>query len=61
MTKKELIERLHEVHTDQELEILIDEYADEQSREAFDQGYDHALNPNKYYGYDEWKSNQKGE
>ena len=72
MNKEELIEKLREVHTDQEAEILIDEYADEQSRETAIEFVKYALGKvvdptKKYYDFynetfDEWwKSNQEGE
>ena len=49
------------VITKLECKILMKLYADEVSREAFDQGYDHALDPNKYYGFDEWKLKEQEE
>jgi len=42
---------------------VVKQYAAEVSREklrdAFEQGYDHHNDPNKYYGFDEWMSKQQ--
>ena len=63
----------HSKETDEQLEIIceshdyifeaMEQYAAEVSREklrdAFEQGYDHHNDPNKYYGFDEWMSKQQ--
>ena len=44
---------------EKELKQYAAEVSREKLRDAFEQGYDHHNDPNKYYGFDEWMSKQQ--